>query len=109
MPTDYLDCCDQPTLETVRTLYHADHDLEALLRCTHCRTPWFYRFNEYAGPDGDDLTSWYSRLTDEEAERLQAAQDLTAVDLSFLEARPSWMHDDQGPRQVSGQPSRPWG
>jgi hypothetical protein len=104
MRTDYLDCCDQPALEVVRTLYQASHDLEALMRCARCQTPWFYRFHEYVtfvGPD--DLTSWFTRLNDEEAERLQAAEDGTAVDLDFLETRPSWMHDDRGPRQV---PSR---
>jgi hypothetical protein len=35
--TDYLDCCEQPTLEVVRTLYQASHDAEALMRCTRCQ------------------------------------------------------------------------
>jgi hypothetical protein len=107
--TDYLDCCDRPALEVVRTLYEASHDLEALMRCARCQAPWFYRFHEYvtfAGPD--DLTSWFTRLNDEEAERLQATEDPAAVDLHFLEGRRSWMHDDRGPRQVRGQPSHPW-
>jgi hypothetical protein len=106
---DYLDCCEQPDLKAVRTLYQASHDLEALMRCTRCQAPWFYRFHEYVtflGPD--DLTSWFTRLDEEEAERLQAVQDRDALDLGFLETRPSWMHDDQGPRQVPGQPRRPW-
>jgi hypothetical protein len=54
MRTDYLDCCDQPALEVVRTLYQASHDLEALMRCARCQAPWFYRFHEhvtFAGPD----------------------------------------------------------
>jgi hypothetical protein len=109
MRTDYLDCCDQPALEVVRTLYQASHDLEALMRCGRCQAPWFYRFHEYVTFTGpDDLTSWFTRLDDEEAERLQVAEDGTAVDLDFLETRPSWMHDDRGPRQVPGQPSHPW-
>jgi hypothetical protein len=105
--TDYLDCCDQPTLEAVRTLHEADHDLEALLRCQHCQAFWFYRFHEYAAA-GDDLTSWFTRLTDEEADRLRSTRDPAAVDVAFLTTRPSWMHDDQGPRPVPGQPSHPW-
>jgi hypothetical protein len=107
--TDYLDCCEQPTLKVVRTLYEASHDLEALMRCAHCQTPWFYRFHEHAAaPDGDDLTSWYTRLTDEEAKCIQSTEDPDAVDLGFLETRQGWMHDERGPRQVPGQPSHPW-
>jgi hypothetical protein len=107
--TDYLDCCDRPALEVVRALYEASHDLEAVMRCARCKAPWFYRFHEqvtFAGPD--DLTSWFTRLNDEEAERLQATEDPAAVDLDFLQTRRSWMQDDRGPRQVPGQPSHPW-
>jgi hypothetical protein len=106
--TDYLDCCEQPTLEVVRSLYQEDHDAEALMRCTHCPTPWFYRVHEYATPAGDDLTSWYTRLADEEAERILTTEDPTVLDLDFLKSRQSWMHDDEGSRQVAGQPSHPW-
>jgi hypothetical protein len=56
----------------------------------------------------DALTSWFSRLDEEEAERIRAAEDPAAVDLAFLEQRPSWMDDAEGSRQVPGQPSRPW-
>jgi hypothetical protein len=57
--TDYLDCCEQPTLEVVRPLYQASHDAETLMRCTRCQIPWFYRFSEYVTFDGpNDLTSW---------------------------------------------------
>ena len=107
MQTHYLDCCEQPTLEVVRTLSAGNHDLEALLRCARCQAPWFYRFHEYPGID--DLTSWFTRLNDEEAERIRATENPTTLDLGFLEARPSWMHDDRGPRKVPGQPSHPWG
>jgi hypothetical protein len=107
--TDYLDCCEQPTLEVVRPLYQVSHDAEALMRCTRCQAPWFYRFSEYVTFDGpDDLTSWFTRLDEEEAERIRAAEDPAAADLAFLEQRPSWVHDREGARQVSGQPRRPW-
>ena len=109
MRTDYLDCCEQPTLKVVRPLYQVSHDAEALMRCTRCQAPWFYRFSEYVTFDGpDDLTSWFTRLDDEEAERIRAAEDPAAADLAFLEQRPSWVHDREGARQVSGQPRRPW-
>ena len=79
------------------------------MRCTHCQTAWFYRFHEYAAaPGGDDLTSWFTRLDDEEAERIRTTADPAAVDLGFLEQRPSWMYDDEGARQVPGQPRRSW-
>ena len=108
MRTDYLDCCEHPTLEVVRSLYQEDHDAEALMRCTRCQTPWFYRFHAYATTAGDDLTSWYTRLTNEEAERILATEDPAALDLDFLKSRQNWMQDDEGPRQVPGQPSHPW-
>jgi hypothetical protein len=107
--TDYLDCCSQPTLKVVRSLYQEDHDAEALMRCAHCQTLWFYRFHEHAAaPGGDDLTSWFTRLNDEEAERILTTEDPHALDLGFLTTRQSWMHDDEGPRQVHGQPGHPW-
>jgi hypothetical protein len=107
--TDFLDCCEQPTLEVVRSLYQASHDAEALMRCRHCQAPWFYRFHEHtAAPGGDDLTSWFTRLNDEEAERILTTEDPDALNLEFLTTRQSWMHDDQGPQQVPGQPSDLW-
>lgn len=57
--TDYLDCCEQPTLEVIRPLHQASHDAEALMRCTHCQTPWFYLvFRGYAAG-----SSWVSRAS----------------------------------------------
>lgn len=60
----------------------------------------------FDGPD--DMTSWFTGLDGEEAERIRTADDTAAMDLGFLEQRQSWMHDGEGPRQVSGQPRRPW-
>lgn len=106
----FLDCCAEPRLQWLRTLYESHHDQESLLRCAACRTFWFHRFHEHPGwVDGDDdLTSWYTPLTTAEGERLRDAPDPSAVDLSFLLSRPSWMDDAQGVRRVDGAPNRPY-
>ncbi|WUD70952.1 hypothetical protein OG937_04295 [Streptomyces sp. NBC_00510] len=107
----FIDCCAGPELAWVRTLYESHHDQESLLCCTGCRTFWFHRFHEY--PDwsggGDDLTTWYTRLTPAEGERLRDAADPSAEDLSFLRTRPGWMDDARGSRRVDGAPDHPHG
>ncbi|MFF7209699.1 hypothetical protein ACFZAU_04060 [Streptomyces sp. NPDC008238] len=107
----FIDCCAEPELAWVRTLYESHHDQESLLSCTGCRAFWFHRFHgfiDWSG-GGDDLTTWYSRLTPEEGERLRDVADPAAEDLSFLRTRPSWMDDARGPRQVAGAPDHPHG
>ncbi|MBF0103555.1 MAG: hypothetical protein HQK77_21870 [Desulfobacterales bacterium] len=103
----YLDCCNQPVLKTVKSLYSSNHDSEALRQCQNCKRYWFYRFSEYVSYiTDDDLTVWYSSLTEEEAETILNSQDMP--DLSFLSNRPSFMKDAEGVKQVHGQPTRPW-
>ena len=104
----FLDCCDAPSLDTIRVLYESHHDLEALQICTACTTYWFYRFHEHVDwHDGnDDLTSWYTRLSTEEGAHLTHA-DRTAVDLAYLRRRPSWMDDREGVQLVTGAPDHP--
>lgn len=106
----YIDCCTKPELHRVRTLYKSNHDLESLLRCTTCQTFWFYRFHEHVdwSSGDDDLTSWYSRLTTTEGERLRDTTDPSGEDISFLRTRPSWMDDAQGIQQVDGAPDHPY-
>lgn len=107
----YIDCCTGPALDWVRTLYQSAHDQESLLRCAGCLTFWFHRFHEYTDwSDGsDDLTSWYSRLTAAEGERLRDSTDPSAEDLSFLRTRSSWMDDARGVHRAEGAPDRPFG
>jgi hypothetical protein len=111
VPTpSYIDCCTEPELAWVRTLYESRHDQESLLRCTGCLTFWFHRFHEYTGWSGgdDDLTSWYSRLTTAEGERLRDAADPSAEDTSYLRTRASWMDHGEGVRPVDGAPPHPF-
>lgn len=108
----FIDCCAEPELAWVRTLYESHHDQESLLRCTACRTFWFHRFHEFpdwSGGGADDLTTWYSRLAADEGERLRDAAAPAAEDLSFLRTRPSWMDDARGSRRVDGAPDHPYG
>ena len=105
---DHVDCCQQPKLDTVKSLYQGRHDCEALRQCQHCGAFWFYRYHEYVTfvSDDDDWTVWYSMLTDEDAKQIQEAQE--RPDLGFLAQRPGVMIDKEGVRKVSGQPSDPW-
>ncbi|MDX2643239.1 hypothetical protein PV341_06550 [Streptomyces sp. PA03-1a] len=107
----FIDCCAGPELAWVRTLYESHHDQESLLCCAACRTYWFHRFHEYPGwsGGGDDLTTWYTRLTPAEGERLRDTADPSAEDLSFLRTRPGWMDDARGSRRVDGAPDHPHG
>jgi hypothetical protein len=104
---NYLDCCQQPALITVKSVYASDHDAEALRQCQSCGAYWFYRFHEHVTFVGDDdLTVWYSFLTPEEGTRILEARD--RPDLSFLSEKPSFLEDGQGVKRVQGQPIYPW-
>ena len=89
---DYLDCCAHPELVVSRALYESAHDAESLQRCDSCGTYWFYRFHEYVNwsTGEDDLTSWFTALTEDEGERLRDTTDPDGEDLSFLATRASW-------------------
>lgn len=97
----YLDCCEQPDLERIKTVYQSNHDCEALLQCKNCKTYWFYRYNEYR----DDWTVWYSQLTTEEAELILNSEERPNLD--FLRKSPTVMEDATGVRKVKGQPTYP--
>jgi hypothetical protein len=107
---DYIDCCRQPELRGLRVLYESSHDVESLSQCASCETYWFYRFHEYVNWSGgdDELTSWFTPLTEDEGGLLRHATDRGNVDLSFLKTRPSWMDDKDGVRRVNGEPDHPW-
>ncbi|MBW8699539.1 hypothetical protein MBT84_08045 [Streptomyces sp. MBT84] len=107
---DFIDCCRTPELGVVRTLYESHHDMESLQQCASCGTYWFHRFHEridWTSGD-DDLTSWFTALTDEEGARLRIMTEGRNEDLSFLTTRPSWMDDHDGVRRVDGAPDHPW-
>lgn len=59
----------------------------------------------FSGGD-DEITIWYTQLTEEEAQRILDATD--RPDLSFLSTKPSFVKDDQGVRRVVGQPTYPF-
>ena len=104
----YLDCCRQPVLETIKSLYQSRHDTEALCQCQNCQRYWFYRFSEYVtfGDDGDDLTVWYSPLNKQEAQTILQSEE--RPDLSFLNTRTSFMEEAGNVRKLDGQPCEPW-
>ena len=104
---DHVDCCQQPKLDTVKSLYQGRHDCEALRQCQNCGAFWFYRYHEYVTFESDDdWTVWYSRLTNDDARQIVSSDDRT--DLSFLERRAGFMIDASGVQRVDGQPDHPW-
>lgn len=104
----HLDCCGSPRTTRVKTIYSSAHDAEALLQCESCGRYWFYRFHEFVDFSGgdDDITDWYSPLTDEEAAAIISAAE--RPNLAFLTTRPSLMIDGEGVQRVAGQPDEPW-
>ena len=106
-PKDYLDCCQTPKLANVLTIVDTTHESEILRRCEECRKWWFYRFFEFVSFDGpDDITEWYTSLTDEEAIIIKQAKE--RPNLSFLGEKGSFMIDNQGVRKIKGQPTYLW-
>lgn len=85
----FLDCCANPQVASIKTLYQESHDSEALCRCQSCGGFWFWRFHEYVAfmDEDDDWTVWYSRLTPEQGNLILEAE--IRPDLSFLEKAPS--------------------
>ena len=104
----YLDCCATPTVVTIKQVYEASHDSEALCQCQNCGAYWFWRFHEYINFSGgdDDLTVWYSLLTPEQGRLILDSPE--RPDLSFLSERPSFVKGDGGVQRVTGQPTHPW-
>ncbi len=101
-----IDCCTQPALSKRRVLHDSSHASETVVQCA-CEAYWFHRFHEWSNFDGpDDLTTWYTRLTAAEAERLLTADK---PDLGFLPTKPSIMVDANGVQRVDGQPDRTYG
>ena len=106
MKVSYLDCCSATDLEAVKVILDTNRETEALCRCKHCRQYWFHRFLEIMKFDGpDDQTTWYSRVTAEEAEIIMGAAG--RPDLAFLTSKPTIVKDDRGLRRVWGQPDKP--
>ena len=107
MSEDYLDCCAAPQLETVRAIHESSHEDESLRQCKNCGRYWFYRFHEAISfGDNDDITIWYSPITEEETAHIMLTEG--RPDLSFLANRPSFVKDAGGVRQTTGQPVKPW-
>ncbi len=66
---DFLDCCANPSTDSVRVLSEGNHDLAAVLRCHDCAAYWYYLYDERVDfNSGDDVQlSWWMRLDDAEA------------------------------------------
>ena len=105
----HLDCCNAPSLETLKGLYEGHHDSEAVCQCASCQAFWFYRFHEYVTfLDDDDWTVWLTRLSEEEARAL-LGESAEGASREFLASRAAFMFDRGGVRRVQGQPAQAWG
>jgi len=106
MKVDLLDCCQTPDIEIVKVVLNTNRETESLCQCVGCGQYWFHRFLEimkFEGPD--DQTTWYSRITVNEAEAIIANEE--RPDLTFLLTKPSIMKNNNVIQSVSGQPDKP--
>ena len=105
---NYLNCCSNPYLKRVKTLYEKSHDCEWLDQCINCKSYWFHRFHEYVDyhEGNDDITEWFTLLKNEEAKEIIESKERPI--LQFLEKRESIMVDESGIKVVKGQPTFPW-
>jgi hypothetical protein len=107
----HLTCCGRPRLVLQKTLYDKSHDSESVERCASCGVNWFHRWHEMMNFDGgaDFMTDWYTRLTDEEGRTLAAAEGRPDLAFLGLGKRPAICVDEDGAKEVTGQPEWPWG
>ena len=105
-----LKCCDAVGRVLLKNLYEKSHDAVYVEQCASCGAKWFHRWHEFMNFDGgpDEVTDWYTRITEEECRNLLAADG--PVDFGFLELgrRPALCVDEQGAREVVGQPEESW-
>ena len=101
-----MDCCDSHELIVERIIYHESHDSEEICRCKNCSQYWFYRFHEHINFDDDEITRWFTKLEDGEADILLKSK--TRPDISYLALRESIQVDYSGIKKVKGQPTYPW-
>ncbi len=103
-------CCESPNLELLKSLYDKPHDSEEVRRCASCGASWFHRWHEMIefGGGADSITSWYSRISEDECRALLATE--TRPDLAFLglRTRPAIQVDETGICEVMGQPEHAW-
>ena len=106
---NHLNCCSAPKLYTIKTVYEDSHDAEWLQQCRKFKTYWFKRFYEWVNWSGgdDEITTWYTKLTGDEAKIILQAEKRNDLDLSYLKDRETIM-DDRGSIKIArGQPDSP--
>ncbi len=106
----FLNCCSNPNLQTIKTIYSSSHDAEWLDRCVECSSYWFRRFHEWENWSGgsDDLTTYYTRISDQESKIIISANNREELNLSYLEKRESIVDENGNISVTKGQPSYPY-
>lgn len=109
----YLDCCDAPQLETVKTFFATETQMAAIRRCRNCKSHWFYQLREILReldriPDEDeqdayDRNIWYVRLTPAEADDIARLPE--APDPDRFADRPGFLMDANGMNRIQGTPA----
>jgi hypothetical protein len=99
----YLDCCNEPLLETVRHLRKSSHETESIRRCRQCGQQWYYVIHEsrHRG-ESLDYVVWCSRLTAEEATLLANAPHQERHKL--VDQKVGILRDDEGVRKDARRP-----
>ena len=104
MASEYVDCCENPSLEKVKVFLSTDYDIVAIRRCRSCGCYWYYWIKERTFSDADtyDRSIWYVRLNPEEANVLADAS--AAPELSLFKDRPGLLKDSDGMNAIRGIP-----
>ena len=100
---EYLDCCKEPVLETMKPLRGVSHETESVRQCRHCGQHWYYFLREtlHSGTSLDRIV-WCCRLTAEEA-GLVAASSHQERHL-LVDQRLGILRDDEGVRKDAPRP-----
>jgi len=100
---EFLDCCSQPVVKTLRALKRTSHEMESIRRCLHCNQYWYYLLLEQeTREDTPDRKGWWVKLTSAEAEPMLASKE--KPDLTLLNDKPGIVKDSEGIKRVVGRP-----
>jgi hypothetical protein len=101
---EYLDCCKDPLLETVKHLHKSSHETESIRRCRHCGQHWYYVLHESRRSDPSfDHIVWCCCLTAAEVALLSGSPHQKCH--SLIDQKTGILRDDEGVRKDARRPA----